>query len=703
MDFNSFFIIEKISNDVKENHPKSVPILKNEKDPSHMSVNKEKIDSSESWPIQMMFWIDLNWEGVWVDEMDSGKTPECAVFHLRKRILPLKHSTLRQDDSGETINDSVKIQFFTNPNRPTNMPDFRFMSACPLCYFFEKNYFTLGLWNYNVEFCDRTGKAMPNFLLTVFNNDYHKNTIPPSIYLIKNEYVPSPKHHNRVIAITNKVKQIMDALFPSDTTEFKTIRTYGRNAWLTTFSFDLHKIFETDMEGTNLPPVLALYIVCNACIINQVQPDAFLNLLENVDDNPEEIETLLSMVRDIIMCFTMCQREGAYRDDLSLGVLVEDQPFSFAFRPGDNVFDEDDCEGHDQQGCVHIKGLFKLIFRDFVNFGLRNVNDHLQSVLGRADSCLNFNGNTLACETIVGICVKLGGMFEEENLNAIMCVGEANFSSFGQVVEKDSHVKPKEKLDGHSFGLLLYQRDGDIKGSMILETTGWSTKKSKVSKTSSQMIEKMKAIIMFSRRQLHKEDKIIVRTALNEITEDKLYVRVFSGDNCLFFTFQNKTLSYGASPSHINKHAMMYTGQSMDQIAALGTVVLMVSPEMFFKSLNDSSSPWGRHKGAEVLLKKYHKIKQMYPAFHKCLMPPQITEDQFMDRIKQNWGVINWTDLGSSISPPPPKADVLAFSCRSSSLNHHDVNQFIASLSSPPPMKMTQHNFMQSTLFVLQC
>jgi hypothetical protein len=271
-------------------------------------------------------------------------------------------------------------------------------------------------------------------------------------------------------------------------------------------------------------------------------------------------------------------------------------------------------------------------------------------------------------------------------------------------VEKDTHAKPKTKLDGHSFGLLLYQQDGNIKGSMILETTGWSTKISKDSPPLPQIIKRMKEIVQFSTKQLHKEDKLIVRTALNEGTEDKLYVRVFSGDNCLFFTFQNKKLSYGASPSHISKYAMVYAGQKMDEIKSIGTtkpVVLIVSPEQFFKALNDTNSPWGKHKEANGLLPNYIMIKQMYPSFHKCLMPPQITEDQFMERISKNWGVIKWADLESSISiRPPPKSNILAFSCRSSSLDR--VKHFIEALSSPD-MKMTQHDFMQSTVFLLQC
>lgn len=749
VDFHCFFVIERLENEVNTySRNGGVPMLKNQHsmnsgtayDDHSAPLVTSQSDGNEpkEMPIKMMFWIDSNWEGVWVDELNysiTGNTStQISVFALKKRIEPLLNSTLNKHHDNvhkNTLalvdrrnNFSAKIQFFTHPHRTTNMPDFRFMSACPLSFFLDKEHFHLGLWNYNVEYCDYNGKPMPNYLLTIVNHNYNNSpipSIPSSSSLTCIDNGPNLAHHKKVVRMTNWISNVLDRCFPGESTQFKTLRTYCRAAWMTTFFFDLHKLYDTCDEGSNLPPILALYVVCNACIVNEILPEYFLHALQKRDQGT--INIILSVVRDIIMCFTMCQREGLYRDDLSLGVFVEDQPFSFAVRPpstnqsdDDNVFDEDDCEGHNQQGCIHVKGLFRLIAKDNRDNNLRNVMDHLNKT---EYFCLPEDHKTR--KILLDICVILGDLFEQKTLDAIMCEGDVCFSNFASLSDNTKRSDKKgAALDGHSFGLLLYKSKDVIIGSMILETTGWSTKTFgssthiRKSRNSNEMIrDKILYLLRYSNLQRERTKKIIIRTSLDEEKEDGLYVRVFSGDNALFFTYRgNGTLTYGACPSHIFKYARIYNGESKAELletkqqyqekdASLQKViVLIVSPEQFFKSLNDRSSPWGAHDGAAQMLQEYIEIKRNYPSFRKCLMPPQITEEEFLRKIKTCWGKINDDDL------KPLRQDltssVFSFSCRvdpntRNIYSDHDVVENVLGDS-----YVKQWDFMQSKLFIVR-
>lgn len=680
-------------------------------------------DIKNDLPIKMMFWVDSDLEGVWADDLNLQSSSPCSLFRIQTKILPLPSCTLnkRTVNSHTTIkNDSVKIQFFTDPQRETNMPDFQFMSACPIYFFFTYEKFNLGLWNYNIDSCDETGDSIPNYLLTVFNRNA-MTEIPSNISLINPKNVPSKQYHMQIKKISNWIKSTLETIFPQEQTIFKTLRTYCRGPWMNTFFFDLHKLYET-RDGTNLPPVMALYIVCNACLVHCIPPDKFWELLckclsEN-EISDKKIETMLIMVRDIIMCFTMCQKEGKYRDDKSMGKFVEDQPFSLAFRCGadDNVFDEDDCEGHDQHGCVHIKGLFKHIARDIRENGLDNIKKHI--VLAASNCFCIQNEQTLT--TLLKICIALGTMFENKQMDAIMSVGEANFASFSQVNAKGKVGKTHLKKDPHSFGLLLFKNSEctQIKGSMILETTGWENRQFGEScrdRHSPGSIDTMKKILSFSKEQTKPQNKFILRCIFNETMEDTLYLRIFAGDDCIFFTLtKDKGLQYGAMPSHIFKYTRIYQGESKQQVEAWleendGVVVLQVSPEQFLISLCNAESPWGKHNGAEKYVRDYHQVKMMYPDFHRCLMPPQITEAEFLRRINTYWGKITDNDIENIEYLKENEGltdfeNTLAISCRVEDYDSrkcsNEVQQFISDISKSVMIK--EHDFMHSKIFILK-
>ncbi len=104
----------------------------------------------------------MDWNGVWIDNLEIH-SDEYGVYNLSTRIQPLPKSSLNNRSRIDTtvynqkkIINCAKFHFFTKSEKKTNMPDFRFMSACPLEHFFNRQSFQLGLWNYNSESCDST-------------------------------------------------------------------------------------------------------------------------------------------------------------------------------------------------------------------------------------------------------------------------------------------------------------------------------------------------------------------------------------------------------------------------------------------------------------------------------------------------------------------------------------------------------------------
>lgn len=704
MNFNCTFIIEKINERyINPSDIGKIAILTLKEDQafhvkrrSHSEPIKKTMSKTRREHLtKMMFWLDKNWEAAWINVSNQAKPDKLlAIFQMQVVLQPLRPCTLTQE-RGNTVNTNVKMEFFTpHATKNTNMPDFRYMSACPLKFFTERRHaFRLGLWNYNLPCCDSLGTPLKEYLLTVINNE--QTSIPSSIEPEGLPYVPTLDHHQKVVSLTRWMETYLTEQFPQERTIFKVLRTYCRAAWMTTFFFDLHKLYETK-DGTNLPPIIALYIVCNASIVHRKDLQYILTLLRQAASNQlssEEVESLLTLVRDIIMCFTLCTREGKYRDDLSLGEIVEDQPFSFEAREGDNVFDEDDCEGHNQQGCVHIKGLFQHIAKDFQKNDLQNVRAHVHST---RSCCLNVSDDEI--EILLMIAVQLGLLFETKILDALLCVGEANFACFNEVLDAN---KKAPKPEGHSFGVLLFKdlSSNRIRGARILETTGWENRSLRPIDHTSYKREIRKSLqTLVSHNRIN---HILPQTIITEEIEDSLYLRVFSGDDCIFFTLKDEALSYGAVPSHIAKYARIYSGETKEEVLAWGNpVVLMVTPEQFLTSLTCADSPWGYRVGSSGKAQEYLEIKKKYPSFHKCLMPPQITEDQFLSKIKRNWGKINSDKLQMAKSSASDTVDrSFSFSCKvdpSSREYSPEITQFIRNIARMATVR--EHDFMQSKI-----
>lgn len=709
MDFNCIFVVEIIGKKyIDLERDGQVPILRKSSSCTSVSMphgkrSQKRIEYSEL-PSQMMFWIDRNWEGVWLDEVShkssKKKSSSCAVFVLQSRIQMLPPSTLNLHREG--LNTSVKMQFFTHHmTKPTNTPDFRYMSACPLGFFTEqRQIFRLGLWNFNMPSCDQTAEPLKEYILTIINKN--KTQIPSHVRLDYSPHVPNMEHQREMIYLAGWIEKTIIQIFPRDPTIFKVLRTFCRGPWMTLFFFDLHKLYETE-DGTNLPPIIALYIVCNACIIHKVALHDFLGLLMDASSSSQifqPVDKLLTIVRDILMCFTLCGREGKYRDDESMGQVVEDQPFSFAVHRGDNVFDEDDCEGHNQQGSVHVKGLFKHIARDFEMNRLENVRAHIHLPANRSRLAMGDE----QVETLLKICVQLGVMFEGKILDALLCVGETNFGSIREVMVENGKNDEAQR-EGHSFGLLLYRENmgHEIRGARILETTGWENRNLRPQPHSAMLEDVQRAVNRFASVNVEEENLVLPNMLTTEPTEDRLYTRVITGDNIIFFTQRTNEIIYGAAPSHISKYSRNYRGETREQVRAWGElVVLVVSPEEFLSALTRADSPWGNHDGAHGKVHDYLKISEKIPSFHKCAMPPQITEEQFTARIHQNWGTMNEEDLVQNTLQHVENPQIL-FSCRvdPSTREYSRKIQKLISHISKHGAKVNERDYMQSKIITV--
>ena len=108
-----------------------------------------------------------------------------------------------------------------------------------------------------------------------------------------------------------------DASDASDATEAFGGRDYGSII----FFQDLHKFFDGNAKelGSPLPPALAVYALCNALMTRGCTIERLIHNMHS----PDFRKQLLSIVRDLVAPFTMCEFEGVYWEDKSCGDDVE--------------------------------------------------------------------------------------------------------------------------------------------------------------------------------------------------------------------------------------------------------------------------------------------------------------------------------------------------------------------------------------------
>ena len=492
-------------------------------------------------PRHVLFWVDPSWEGKWVKRSPAQEAESRAVFRVQYRMNPQYPvaSMRAHKERPKLLNSSVNVQFFDACKRKvTNIPDFLYSSVFPLSEI-EGGRLSgpWGLWNSNLDSCDgMEGYSLQGYRLMV--KDCKPLALPREISLRNSEDAPSSKTHSDFILVAHWLHQALNHFYAEEKTTFNYLRTFGRNPWSDMFLFDLQPFFK-DEGGTNLPPTLALYILCNALIVHGLNPKSYFESVSSKEGlhSKRDIERWLEVNRDILMAFTMCLVEGKYRDDLRLNKVVEDvwYQFSQSMEGVPNVYAEGDCEDRNQQGCVHIPHLFCCMAKDFQENQGQNVFAHLQQYRN-ASYVLQVSDDTL--EALCKLAYLIGGMYLDGRMQALMCVGDGAMTCFDPsqvLLQTQNPDAPKQgHVDGHSFGVLLF-RNGEDQGAMVLETTGYQSKVQDLPSLHAKDVlrqRKIRATMQQAALLIEKDNNdrcMSLRVPLTQEQEDELFVKVYAG------------------------------------------------------------------------------------------------------------------------------------------------------------------------------
>jgi hypothetical protein len=599
-------------------------------------------------PTSVCFWIDPYWTGQWVQGTCHASKQQKMCFRVRYTMQRMPPASLRRPQHGG-LNPTVKLQFFmpTGLRSDTRLPDFRYASSFPVAHLLEgKEGLTCALWNENEAMCNcRNGEHLQYVRLQV--RTLTRSVLPAGVQVHPMRVLPSIESHQLVFDLAVWLRDTLRTLYPRTNSIFFLMRSIGRNEFQDFMFVDAQAMFQTN--GTNLPPVLGPYVLCNALIVRGLTLDSAETQLLR-PKTQESVVELLALMRDVLMCFTLCPREGRYREDMCIGHQAEDQPECLQFTPPwlhlETIFGRDDCEGMGQQGVVHVVEVFKGLAR------LESEEVACRLVEQQARPLLDLQAGTL--RRLVRVCVAIGHMFLDGRLEAHMCDGESLITQFspGVKVVKQAQPQNQQYPEGHSFGMLLYEaKSGRLQGAMLLENTGIECIETTGKKTRFETeVGGELAKIALKRRSV-----MNARVCLLHEEEDNLYQKICVGNGVIFFTQRANggALEYGASPSLVSQCFYRFaSGEALPQRST--DYAVLVPVEKLLAALCNGTGPWGRHpeiQHADKALRAWRRMKEDLKAFARLWMPPQDTEGEYLRRMHQGWGTIQQADMLTSDRP----------------------------------------------------
>jgi hypothetical protein len=670
---------------------------------------KENVKRFGVLPPTLCFWIDPYWEGKWVKgvEMEDG-----MHFHIKYVMRPIPQASLLDKELWKkSLNPTVKLQFFMPLEPNKGIPDFRYSATFPvdlLCMPIDDlDSFYCGLWNENEDVCDcMEAKFLPYVKLSV--TILTQSKLPSNIPMLRN-LLPGPnlESHQRVFTLGNWIANALAKAYPKVNSIYYLPRTIGRNPFQDFFFTQEQTMYQT--EGTNLPPILAVYILCNGLIVRGLTLDTAEKIILNGGPKSKaQVIQLLALMRDVLMCFTLCRCEGKYRDDMCNGKPTEDQPQCLQFTPPgllETIFGLDDCEGLGQQGCVHIVELFQAIARRYNKEekeagGGYGIEESLYECIEKQalTSPLRVEKETL--QRLMFLAIGIGEMFLNGELDPHMCQAESLISCFttdaNHVMKVDKPIQNPDYPEGHSFGMLLYEK-GFIQGAILLENTGIECVETSLRKTPFEInaMAQLGAIA-----HIHKEN-FGTRISLTHSEEDTLYQKVCLGKGVIFFTQQtNGTLEYGTTPSLLNERFIRFNGMQLPSMDS--NYAVLVPVEKMIEAMHYGTGPWPRMKDAKAMLLMYKQVIEDVNKFARLWMPPQDTEREYLSRMN-NWGLIEEMNLISKTDLPRP--GVLATVVRSIGRKSAPIlppDEFVNWLAQHGnQIRFTIHAFMHSIIYLI--
>ena len=310
---------------------------------------------------------------------------------------------------------------------------------------------------------------------------------------------------------------------------------------------DLSTLFSTQ-EKTFLPPVVALYALCNALLVNGPIPIAlFMSMVEENGTTirvlPAFLSIFLRVVRDMVACFTMCIIEGIYWADVSLKKHVEDQPFPLSFMPTERVFGKDDCEGRATQ-VQHMKHLFIQIWKCVEYMGHANF---LELIMGMCSTQVCLHMSKTEISQLLECCCLVGRLFNQGGgciLEVETTVGDVHFGSLRDGVQAE--------VVGHSFAMVLYRNTTTTTAPpqqdvCIIETTGWERRylpewDKSINAAEKDLITHIPSIF---EQYTGKKNNVNVCGIISGEIESQIYQDILLGHDSIYFTL--------APPSSLTK------------------------------------------------------------------------------------------------------------------------------------------------------
>jgi hypothetical protein len=628
-------------------------------------------ENGKDWmPNFASIWVDPNWTGECFDSEDiqirNDNDEFCSVFKVDANIKPRGASSmqaptwpLKKNNENLSMCNSIKIHFFRASIDPGNVisgaqeevrRDFCFSTSIPLMSVFRSDHTkpkVFGVVNYNTH--DRSCKILENFRVVVLDAN-QPVSIPRWVTLLSMPG-PTPEHHRQVLELSNWLATIISALSPGLDTNFLNPRTMGRDYCNTLLFQDLPSLF--DLRGTSLPPTLACYTLCNALIVNNINPKDFASQIY-LSSSPSQqivglgIPEMLRVLRDTIAGMTMCVYEGKYWADTSLNQPVEDQPFPLNFLPSKRVFQKDDCEGRITQTKEMVKLLICMFQASQAN-GLGAFVDSIRKI-PTSISRMALNPDTMGY--IIQGCVNLGRLLHSSIIEVHTVVGDVCFAAFSANIQS----KPEQPAtSGHSFGVIIYN-DGDRHGCTILEATGWE----RTELPSDRPI--CPGEILFLKtlsKQMDRNSKtIVVCGQLPRNREDKVYQHMYLGNGCYFFQNNPKAdPMYGPGLSSFRNGVHIYhstMGDNDKGMFSISTTQLLQEFSQMEESLNDKmynnearlwknvthldSDIVKKIQGAAKMNHLYKIIQARMPFIKRCLATPSKEENKFGE-LMRNWAI----------------------------------------------------------------
>jgi hypothetical protein len=178
-------------------------------------------------------------------------------------------------------------------------------------------------------------------------------------------------------------------------------------------------------------------------------------------------------------------------------------------------------------------------------------------------------------------------------------------------------------------------------GAVVLENTGNEARRRR---SQTPTLEEVHALRELLPIVLRAPDVVTFQNCMLAHAEDELYVKVYQGNDTLFFTHRaDGRMEFGASPALLNRRYVVYHRQ---QAPVQGEeAAVLVDPLLWMECVRDGGGLWPVCEGAARVCALYQGLRAGYPSIQRVLMPPQDTEAEYMRRMHMYWGPIEEAQL----------------------------------------------------------